>query len=142
CSLLLRRSTGHGSKRFYIFCLTSFIFYTFHYTSKFNEFDWIMYWGNVVAWLLQPALFLHFVLTFPERRDFVPKNHWLLPLVYVPGLILLSVHTLIFAFLRASELLRRNLDRVGMAYQTTLLSIPPTVLSYRYRRASTPVMPQ
>ena len=140
--VLLRRWTAPGSTHFYIFCLTSFIFYTFHYTGKFNEFDWIMYWGNVVAWLLQPALFLHFVLTFPERRDFVRKNHWLLPLVYVPGLILLSVHTLIFAFLRASELLRWNLDRVEMAYQTTLFLIAATVLWYSYRRASTPVLRQ
>src|SRR5579864_1898001 len=82
--VLLRRWTAPGSTHFYIFCLTSFIFYTFHYTGKFNDFDWIMYWSNVVAWLLQPALFLHFVLTFPERREFVRKNHWLLPLVYVP----------------------------------------------------------
>jgi two-component system NtrC family sensor kinase len=63
--VLLRRWTAPSSTHFYIFCLVSFILYSFHYTGKLNEFDWVIYWGNVVAWLLQPALFLHFVLTFP-----------------------------------------------------------------------------
>jgi len=66
--VLLRRWTAPSSTHFYIFCLVSFIFYAFKFTGKLNQFDWIIYWGNVTAWLLQPALFLHFVLTFPEKR--------------------------------------------------------------------------
>ena len=57
--VLLRRWTAPGSTHFYIFCLVSFTFYAFHYTGKFNGFDWTIYWGNVVAGLLQAALFLH-----------------------------------------------------------------------------------
>jgi two-component system, NtrC family, sensor kinase len=71
--VLLRRWTAVGSTHFYIFCLVSFVFYSLHYTGKFNAFDWCVLWANEVAWLLQPALFLHFVLTFPERREFVSK---------------------------------------------------------------------
>ncbi|HEX8893173.1 MAG TPA: PDZ domain-containing protein, partial [Terriglobales bacterium] len=56
--VLLRRWTAPKSTHFYVFCLVSFVFYSFHYTGKLNEFDWIVYWANVVAWLLQPALFL------------------------------------------------------------------------------------
>ena len=140
--VLLRRWTAPSSTHFYIFCLVSFIFYSFHYTGKFNEFDWIIYWGNVVAWLLQPALFLHFVLTFPERRAFVRKHSWALPLVYVPALILLGAHTLIFAVVKASERLRWNLDRVEMGYQTALFLTAAGALWYSYRRASTPVLRQ
>ena len=66
--VLLRRWTAVGSLHFYIFCLVSFVFYSLHFTGKLNTFDWIVLWSNEVAWLLQPALFLHFVLTFPERR--------------------------------------------------------------------------
>jgi hypothetical protein len=66
--VLLRRWTAPSSTHFYIFCLVSFIFYSFHYTGKLNAFDWSIYWCNVIAWMFQPALFLHFVLTFPERR--------------------------------------------------------------------------
>src|SRR5574340_454322 len=53
--VLLRRWTAPRSTHFYLFCLTSFIFYCFHYTGKLNQFDWIIYWSNVVAELLQPA---------------------------------------------------------------------------------------
>ena len=72
--VLLRRWTAPGSTHFYIFCLVSFVFYAFKYTGKLNAFDWTIYWGNVVAWLLQPALFLHFVLSFPQKREFLRKN--------------------------------------------------------------------
>ena len=60
----MRRAPVH----FYIFCLVSFVLYSFHYSGKLNSFDWIIYWGNVVALLLQPALLVHFALVFPERR--------------------------------------------------------------------------
>ena len=47
---------------FYLFCLVSFILYSFHYSGKLNSFDWTIYWGNVVALLLQlrPFAFVHF----------------------------------------------------------------------------------
>jgi two-component system, NtrC family, sensor kinase len=140
--VLLRRWTAPGSTDFYLFCLVSFISYSFHYSGKLNQFDWTIYWGNVVAWLLQPALFLHFVLTFPEKREFVRKHQWPLAAVYVPGSVLLAVHTLTFQFVRASERLRWNLDRVEMAYQTALFIIAAAVLWYSYRRASSPVLRQ
>ena len=76
--VLLRRWTAPGSTHFYIFCLVSFIAYSFKYTGKLNDFDWTIYWGNIAAGVLQPALFLHFVLTFPEKRQMVRVNlQWL-----------------------------------------------------------------
>ena len=89
--VLLRRWTAVGSTHFYIFCLVSFVFYSLHYTGKFNAFDWTVLWANEVAWLLQPALFLHFVLTFPERREFVNKHRLSIPLLYLPGVVLLAI---------------------------------------------------
>ena len=140
--VLLRRWTAPGSTHFYLFCLVSFISYSFHYSGKLNQFDWTIYWGNVVAWLLQPALFLHFVLTFPEKRELVRKHPWALAAVYLPGIVLLAVHTLTFQFVRASERLRWNLDRVEMAYQTALFIIAAAVLWSSYRRAGSPVLRQ
>jgi two-component system NtrC family sensor kinase len=140
--VLLRRWTAHGSTHFYVFCLVSFVFYTFHYSGKLNAFDWTIYWGNVVAGLLQPALFLHFVLTFPERRGFVRKHSWVIPTVYVPAALLLAVHILAMRFLRASEVLRWNLDRVQMGYLAVLFIAAAGVLLYNYRRASAPILRQ
>ena len=101
--VLLRRWTAPKSTHFYVFCLVSFVFYSFHYTGKLNDFDWIIYWSNVVAWLLQPALFLHFSLTFPERRAVVDRQRWLIPLVYVPGAILLATHIALLHWAQPSE---------------------------------------
>jgi two-component system, NtrC family, sensor kinase len=140
--VLLRRWTAPGSTHFYIFCLVSFIAYSFKYTGKLNDFDWTIYWGNIVAGVLQPALFLHFVLTFPEKRLTVRKHPWLLALVYVPGAILLGIHAGAMRWLQASERLRWNLDRMEMSYGSLLFLAAAGVLWYSYRRASTTILRQ
>ncbi len=140
--VLLRRWTAPGSTRFYIFCLVSFIAYSFKYTGKLNDFDWIIYWGNIVAGVLQPALFLHFVLTFPEKRQLVRKHPWLLALVYAPGTLLLAAHIIAMRWLQASERLRWNLDRMEMSYGSLFFLAAAVVLWYSYRRASTTILRQ
>ncbi|HJX82748.1 MAG TPA: PDZ domain-containing protein, partial [Candidatus Angelobacter sp.] len=89
--VLFRRWTAPKSTHFYLFCLISFVFYSFHYIGKWNTFDSIIYWSNEVAWLLQPAIFLHFALTFPETRKPLVKRPWLVSLAYLPGVILLAI---------------------------------------------------
>ncbi len=140
--VLLRRWTAPGSTHFYIFCLVSFIAYSFKYTGKLNDFDWTIYWGNIAAGVLQPALFLHFVLTFPEKREIVRKHPWLLALVYVPGAVLLAVHVTAMRWLQASERLRWNLDRMEMSYGSLFFLAAAVVLWYSYRRASTTILRQ
>ncbi|MGA6981299.1 MAG: histidine kinase N-terminal 7TM domain-containing protein, partial [Candidatus Sulfotelmatobacter sp.] len=140
--VLLRRWTAPGSTHFYIFCLVSFIAYSFKYTGKLNDFDWTIYWGNIAAGILQPALFLHFVLTFPEKREFVKKHPWIVSLVYLPGAVLLAVHVSAMRWLQASERLRWNLDRMEMSYGSLFFLAAATVLWYSYRRATTTILRQ
>jgi len=140
--VLLRRWTAVGSTHFYIFCLVSFVFYALHYTGKLNEFDWLVYWSNEVAWLLQAALFLHFVLTFPERGGMVRRHRWAIPLLYVPGALLLAMHVLAMEFLKASERLRWDLDRIHWGYSTLFFGAAAAVLVHSYRGASTPILRQ
>jgi len=140
--VLLRRWTAPGSTHFYIFCLVSFIAYSFHYTGKLNDFDWTIYWGNVVAWILQPALFLHFVLIFPEKRQFVRQRRWLLSLAYLPGALLLGRHILALRLSQASGLLRWNMDRQEMAYGALLFIAAAAVLWHSYSQASTTILRQ
>jgi two-component system, NtrC family, sensor kinase len=140
--VLLRRWTAPGSTHFYIFCLVSFIAYSFHYTGKFTDFDWEIYWSNIAAWLLQPALFLHFVLTFPEKRHFVRQRPWLLSLAYVPGAILLVRHVMALRLAQATGNLRWNMDRQEFAYGALLFIVAAAVLWYSYRRASTTILRQ
>jgi PAS domain S-box-containing protein len=140
--VLLRRWTAPGSTHFYIFCLVSFVAYSFKYTGKLNDFDWTIYWGNIAAGVLQPALFLHFVLIFPEKREFVRKHPWVLALVYIPSALLLAAHVAAMQWLQASERLRWNLDRMEMSYGSLFFLAAAVVLWYSYRRASTTILRQ
>jgi two-component system NtrC family sensor kinase len=138
--VLMRRWTAPKSMHFYVFCLVSFVFYSFKFTGKLNPFDTFIYWSNVVAWLLQPALFLHFALTFPETKDFVKRRPWLQPAVYLPGVALLIIHVAAIQTLAASELLRWNLDRLQMLYLAVLFAIAAAVLWHTYWRASSTIL--
>ncbi len=140
--VLLRRWTAPKSAHFYIFCLVSFIFYSFHYTGKLNDFDWAIYWSNVVAWLLQPALFLHFALTFPERKAIVKRRRWLVPAVYAPGAALLALRICVFSWLQPSELLRWDLDRLDSVYLAAYFIAATVTLWHSYRDAQSAILRQ
>ena len=140
--VLLRRWTAVGSTHFYIFCLVSFIAYSFKYTGKLNDFDWIIYWSNIIAWVLQPALFLHFVLTFPAKRQFVRQRPWLLAFAYLPGAILLGRHIIALRLAQASGHLRWDMDRQEMAYGAVLFIVAAAVLWDSYRQATTTILRQ
>jgi len=140
--VLLRRWTAPKSSHFYLFCLVSFVFYSFHYTGKLNDFDWIIYWANVVAWLLQPALFLHFSLTFPERKAVLTGRRWLIPAVYLPGALILAMQIIAVRWLQPSERLRFNLDRLQMVYLAAYFVTATFVLWHSYRHAGSAILRQ
>jgi PAS domain S-box-containing protein len=87
--IFIRRWNALRTLHFYIFCLVSFVLYFFHYSGKLNGFDWIIYWANEVALLLQPALLVHFALVFPEKRR---NLRWWLAGVYAVPAALLLLH--------------------------------------------------
>ena len=88
--VLFRRWGAPRATHFYLFCLVSFAWYALKYTGKLDTLDWTVFWTNIVAESLQPALFLHFALSFPEERFKNFRRRWLLPLVYAPGAGLLA----------------------------------------------------
>src|ERR1700689_719308 len=127
---------------FYVFCLASFILYSFHYTGKLNSFDYTIYWANVVALLLQPALLVHFALVFPERRGTLwPK----LAAVYALPVALLTLHIFIATgtldFLPAFST-RYWLDKVEQANLGIYFLLAATIFLFSYRRAPSGVLRQ
>jgi PAS domain S-box-containing protein len=140
--ILLRRWTAPGSLHFYIFCLVSFVFYAFKYTGKLNEFDWTIYWCNVAAGLLQPALFLHFAFVFPEKRPWVREHRAALWCVYAPAAILLAIQVTALTRLKASASFLFNLDRLEMAYLAAYFLAAAFVMRHTYQQASQPVLRQ
>ncbi len=59
-----------------------------------------------------------------------------------PVRLLLSLHVAAFQLLRASEVLRWNLDRLQMAYLAVFFIAAAVVLVNTYRRAGTPILRQ
>src|SRR5262249_29875213 len=136
--VLFRRWTAPGSTHFYVFCLASFVFNSFHFTGKLNSFDWTIYWGNIASNMLQPVLLLHFVLEFPEKHESVRRHRGLVPLLYVPGLLLLAYEALGFAFARASQSLLWRFDKLWMAYVVAYFVAAAAGLLHSYNAATRP----
>jgi len=90
--IFARRWNAPRAVHFYVFCLVSFIFCSFHYSGKLDTFDYEVYWAKIIAQLLMPALLLHFALVFPERSQGASRSLAKLSLVYLPPLAILLVH--------------------------------------------------
>jgi len=92
--IFIRRWNAPRAVHFYVFCLVSFIFYSFHYSGKLDAFDLEVYWSGVVAQLLVPTLLLHFALVFPGRAGASAKSLLKIAAVYAVPIALLTVHLL------------------------------------------------
>lgn len=90
--IFVRRWNAPRAVHFYVFCLVSFILYSFHFSGKLDAFDWEVYWSNIVARLLAPALLLHFALVFPRRRESSIWTWTLRAYAYAAPVALLFVH--------------------------------------------------
>src|SRR5580692_8783441 len=90
--IFARRWNAPRAVHFYIFCLVSFIFFSFHYSGKLDTFDYEVYWVKILAQLLMPALLLHFALVFPERTEGASRSLSKLGFVYLPPLAILFIH--------------------------------------------------
>jgi two-component system NtrC family sensor kinase len=138
-----RRVNAPRSVHFYVLALASFILSCFHFTGKLNAFDQAIYWGNVVAGLAAPAIFLHFCLIFPEPQKWIARRGRAV-LVYVPGALLLTLY-----FLSAKGILRLAislmevnwfLDRVWLLYLSACYLGGALALTMQKRHIDDPVV--
>ncbi len=146
--VLFRRWTAPRATHFYLFCLVSFALYALKYTGKLDAtgkwdlVDQAVFWCNVLAESLQPALFLHFALTFPEERLRHLPRRWLLPVVYAPGALLLGLWISAFARWQATGLLMHRLNQAGVAYDAFFYVVATGLFLRSYARANTPLLRQ
>ncbi|HET7104615.1 MAG TPA: PDZ domain-containing protein, partial [Terracidiphilus sp.] len=140
--VLLRRWTAPRATHFYVFCLVSFALNALKYTGKWDLLDQTVFWGNVMAESLQPALFLHFALCFPQERFKTISRRWLLPLVYAPGIGLLGLWITAITRWEATGVLKHRLDQAGIAYYAAFYVIAAALFMHSYRRADTPLLRQ
>jgi PAS domain S-box-containing protein len=86
----LGRPAHQATLHFYWLCVAFFGMLAFSFTGRLNRLDQVFYWGDTVARLLLPPLFLHFALVFPERPNAWARSdtgRTLLPLLYLPALL-------------------------------------------------------
>jgi len=105
-SVRLRRPRDQATLHFFWLCVAFFGAFTFSFNGPLDRLDWIFYWGDVVAMALLPPLLLHFTIVFPERpglrlTNARPRTEWLVPLIYVPALVLGAAR--VFAIARGSS---------------------------------------
>lgn len=146
--VLFRRWTAPRATHFYVFCLVSFALYALKFTGaldatgKWDVMDQAVFWCNVLAECLQPALFVHFALSFPEERLKKFNRRWLLPLIYAPGIAVLGLRLYALLNWLATGLLQHRLDQVGTAYDATFYMVATGLFLRSYARANTPLLRQ
>ncbi len=140
--VLFRRWGAPRATHFYLFCLVSFALYALKYTGAFDVLDWTVFWTNVVAEALQPALFLHFALSFPEERLKKLRRRWLLPVVYAPGAGLLALWIWSISTRAATKLLLDRLDQIATGYLALFYILAALLFLRSYSRATTPLLRQ
>jgi two-component system, NtrC family, sensor kinase len=138
--VLFRRWTAPHSTHFFIFCLVSFVLFAFKYTNKFDGLDQTIFWCNIVAEALQPALFLHFAIAFADERN--RRSNWLVALLYLPGIFLVGLRLYAIQFWSATEVLLHSLDQKSQGYMAVFYVAAAVVLYLSYRNTSAPLRRQ
>jgi two-component system, NtrC family, sensor kinase len=140
-----RRGSAHKALHFYVLCLVSFIFFCFHYTGQLNGFDKIIYFGNLAAGLVAPAIFLHFCLTFPEPRRWLAQPARA-AIFYVPALLLLGIYLGFTSGVLSTAVplveVRWTLDRAWVVLSTLPYVVGGLVLTSHYRKMDDPMVRQ
>ena len=143
--VFFRRGNAPRSLHFYALCLASFILCAFHYTGKLNSFDKAMYYGNVLAGLFAPTIFLHFCLVFPEKRGWFRRRAAIF-LVYVPAVLVTAVVLGVSSGVVRVEVepveLNWLLDRIEMVFLAATYLFGGWVLHRTYRRVQDPIIRQ
>ena len=130
---------------FYVFCLVSFILYSFQYSGKLDTFDLEVYWASIAARLLAPALLLHFALVFPDRNESQGKSVLTFAAVYAAPFALLLLHifaaTNTFGFVPTTRS-RVALDQLELGYLGAYFLAAGLVFYLSYRRSHSGVLRQ
>jgi two-component system, NtrC family, sensor kinase len=137
-----RRPTDQATLHFFWLSVAFFGLFTFSFSGRLDRVDWVFYWGDAIAVMVLPPLFLHFALVFPERPHIPGYSarlaRWL-PAVYLPGAVLGSTRALAVLrsgvdpeyFVRVIALL----DRLEYIYLATFFTAGLAILLRALSRA-------
>ncbi len=140
--VLFRRWTAPKSTHFFVFCLVSFVLFGFRYTGQLDALDDVVFWCNIAASALQPALFLHFAVSFSENPEHRARRRLLYPLLYLPGAGLIGLWLLTIYRWSPTGLLQHRLDQIDYAYLALFYLTAAAVFWFRYRSEPQPLQRQ
>ncbi len=144
--VITKRWRAPHAVHFYWVCLISFVFFVFHSTGKFNDFDWTIFWADLAALALLPPLFMHFCLEFPVKKAWLRRHRFLVPLLYMPGgLLLLSwvaFVTGVLGFIPSPLVLLHMLDSITTFHFGLFFVLSAAVLVHTYRTVQEPELRQ
>ena len=137
--VLLRRPLDRATFHLYAISVLFFLVYSMSDTGRLDRFDWTFYWADSMARLFLPVVFLHFCLSFPERR--LPRYHGILvPLAYLPALVLAGAAVASHVLFASGEGSRglwtagATAGRFGPLYFGAFFGLSFVVLRESYRR--------
>jgi hypothetical protein len=137
--VMLRRPPDRAALHFYAICLLFFLMYSTSFTGKLDFADWTLLWTDHLSILLLPVVFLHFCLSFPERK--LPTlRGWLIPAAYMPALCLAGASVasqILFVTTPQGALLWRitaAIDQSRPLYFAALFALSFGILLHSYRR--------
>jgi len=143
--VLFRRWTAPKSMHFYVFCLVSFVLYAFRSTGEPGLFDLVIRWGNLLATMLQPAIFLHFAVSFSDRTvedegeenkiSLRVRRRLMAALLYAPGAYLVGLQMWAEMRWSATGVLSHRLDQIHYGYMALYYAIAAVVFYSRYVHA-------
>jgi two-component system, NtrC family, sensor kinase len=99
-SVRLRKPDNQATLHFFWLCVAFFGVMSLSYSGRLNTLDQVFYWGDAIASLMLPPLFLHFALMFPDRPDAWARTdagRSMMPLLYLPALLLGGARVAAFA---------------------------------------------
>jgi len=142
-SVLYKKDVVSTSHHFYWLCISFFVLFTFSPTIIHTPLKRAIFWGDEIARVMLPAIFLHFFLIFPRRKRPLEKRKigWLL---YIPGAIFIVLNALFLNYLKLfpsarGELIRNYnqefalLSKVELAYIGLFMGAGVLVLLHSYR---------
>jgi PAS domain S-box-containing protein len=137
--VMLRRPAERAALHFYALCALFFLVYSISYTGALTRFDWALFWIDSLAVLFLPPVFLHFCLTFPERRPRTLRG-WVVPVLYLPALVVSGAGAMSHALIAAGEdatalwAIVEWIDRAEPLYFAAYFTLAVAVLVDSYRR--------
>ena len=90
-SVRVRLPGNQATLHFFWLTVAFFGMFSFSFSGRLDRLDWAFFWSDAVSTLLLAPLFLHFALVFPERTPGRFRHwagRWVVPLIYLPALVL------------------------------------------------------